>query len=75
MKRLLLAAAALAALPATAAAQQGGGYTFYQDGRVLARRTFPGAVPAGASTRMVDLGQVDLGTIISHDPAIRIQGG
>jgi len=75
MKRLLLAAAALAALPASAAAQQGGGYTFYQDGRVLARRTFPGVVPAGASTRMVDLGQVDLGTIISLDPAIRIQGG
>lgn len=75
MKRLLLAAAALAALPMSAAAQQGGGYTFYQDGRVLARRTFPGAVPSGASTRMVDLGQVDLGTIISLDPAIRIQGG
>ncbi len=75
MKRLLLAAAALAALPASAAAQQGGGYTFYQDGRVLARRTFPGAVPSGASTRTVDLGQVDLGTIISLDPAIRIQGG
>ena len=75
MKRLLLAAAAMAALPASAAAQQGGGYTFYQDGRVLARRTFPGAVPSGASTRTVDLGQVDLGTIISLDPAIRIQGG
>ncbi len=75
MNRLLLAAAALAALPASAAAQQGGGYTFYQDGRVLARRTFPGVVPSGASTRTVDLGQVDLGTIISLDPAIRIQGG
>ena len=74
MNRMLLAAAALAAFPLAAAAQQGG-YTFYQDGRVLARRTFPGAVPAGASTRAVDLGQVDLGTVTSLDPAIRLTGG
>ncbi|HSE28790.1 MAG TPA: hypothetical protein VLA95_11225, partial [Gemmatimonadales bacterium] len=75
MKRLLLVALALGTVPLPAAAQQGGGYTFYQDGRVLARRTFAGAVPSGASTRMVDLGQVDLGTIVSLDPAIRISGG
>jgi hypothetical protein len=67
-----LAALALGALPA--AAQQAG-YTFYQDGRVLARRVFPGAVPAGVSTRAVDLGQVDLGSVMSLDPAIRISGG
>ncbi|HJS47647.1 MAG TPA: hypothetical protein VJ773_06655, partial [Gemmatimonadales bacterium] len=75
MNRMLLAAAALAALPVVAAAQQAEGYTFHQDGRVLARRSFPGAVPAGASTRAVDLGQVDLGTVVSLDPAVRIAGG
>ena len=63
------------ALTTTASAQQGPSFTFYADGRVLARRTFEGQVPAGASSRTLALGEVDLGTVMSLDPGITVLGG
>ena len=71
----LLAASAAMAITTTASAQQGPSFTFYADGRVLARRTFEGAVPAGPSSRTLALGEVDLGTVMSLDPGITVLGG
>ena len=63
------------AITTTASAQQGSSFTFYADGRVLARRTFEGQVPAGPSSRTLALGEVDLGTVMSLDPGITVVGG
>ena len=63
------------AIATSASAQQGPSYTFYQDGRTLARRTFEGQVPAGQSSRTLALGEVDLGTVMSLDPGITVMGG
>ncbi|HEU5323115.1 MAG TPA: hypothetical protein VFX28_20080, partial [Methylomirabilota bacterium] len=71
----LLAASAAMAITTTASAQQGPSFTFYADGRVLARRTFEGQVPAGPSSRTLALGEVDLGTVMSLDPGITVLGG
>ncbi|MGH7585972.1 MAG: DUF4139 domain-containing protein [Gemmatimonadales bacterium] len=71
----LLAASAAMAITTTASAQQGPSFTFYADGRVLARRSFEGQVPAGPSSRTLALGEVDLGTVMSLDPGITVLGG
>jgi hypothetical protein len=67
----------LAAVPLTAhvsplAAQTSA--TIYNDGRALIRRTFPVAVPRGASTQALDLGVFDPGSLFSPDSAITITG-
>jgi hypothetical protein len=46
--------------------------TIYNDGRVLVRRTVPGRVPSGVSTRTVPLGTLDPASIFSLDPAVSI---
>jgi hypothetical protein len=73
----LLLASATMAITTTASAQQAPGpsFTFYADGRVLARRTFEGQVPAGPSSRTLALGEVDLGTVMSLDPGVTVLGG
>jgi hypothetical protein len=50
--------------------------TIYQSGQALVRRTFPVAVPRGASTPSVDLGAraVDPGTLVALDDGVEIRG-
>ena len=50
--------------------------TIYQSGQALVRRTFPVAVPRGASTLAVDLGarNVDPGTLVSLDDGVELRG-
>lgn len=74
MRSILVACAALFPLtghlsPLTAQT----GLTIYSDGRVLVRRTFPVAVPRGASTPMVGIGNADPSTIFALDTAVSIR--
>lgn len=48
--------------------------TIYSDGRILARRTLPVAVPQGASLHRLALGMLEPGTVFSLDPAVGILG-
>lgn len=48
--------------------------TLYNDGRVLVRRTIPVALPRGASTQRLDLGQFDPGSLFSLDPDVSVVG-
>ncbi|MFZ5623633.1 MAG: DUF4139 domain-containing protein [Gemmatimonadota bacterium] len=48
------------------------GLTIYNDGRVLVRRTFPVAVPKGASRHVVALGDADPATVFPLDPAVTL---
>lgn len=52
---------------------QSTGLTIYSDGRVLVRRTFPVAVPRGASTPTVGIGNADPATIFPLDTAVSIR--
>jgi hypothetical protein len=47
--------------------------TIYNDGRVLARRTLPVAVPKGTSTQRLTLGALDPATLFSLDSTVDIQ--
>lgn len=46
--------------------------TIYNDGRVLARRTLPLAVPKGASTQRLDLGRLEPGSLVPLDPDVQL---
>ena len=48
--------------------------TIYQDGRVLQRRVLPLAVPAGASTLRVALGELDPGSLFPLDSGVVVTG-
>lgn len=74
MRRSLCRAALVAALlPAAPLAAQTS-LTIYQDGRILARRTLPMAVPQGTSQHRLALGPLDPGTVFALDPAITVLG-
>lgn len=64
----------LAATPARAQAPAETGVTIYNDGRVLVRRTLPVAVPRGASTQRVRLGELDPATLFALDSGVTITG-
>lgn len=46
--------------------------TIYQDGRILVRKTVDAAVPTGASTHRLALGELDPATLFSLDPTLRV---
>src|SRR5512140_932383 len=66
----------LAAGSVTALSAQETSLTIYQDGRVMVRRTIPGAVPRGASTLSVDLGGrgADPTSLVSLDEGVEVRG-
>lgn len=68
----LLAAAALAASTADLNAQTS--LTIYSDGRILARRTLPLAVPQGTSQHRLALGMLEPGTVFALDQAVTVLG-
>lgn len=74
MIRIRLAAVlvALALAPATAAAQTS--VTIYNDGRVLARRVLPVALPAGTSVHRLTLGALDAGSLFALDSGVVMTG-
>ena len=74
--RLAGTLAVAAALSAGTLRAQETSLTIYQSGRALVRRSFPVAVPRGASTLSVDLGtrNVDPGTLVTLDDGVEIRG-
>ena len=70
-----LVAALCLALPALAAAQETS-LTIYNDGRLLVRRSWPQAVPSGASAAALDLGvrDVEPGSIVALDAGVQVTG-
>jgi len=48
--------------------------TIYNDGRVLARRTVPQAVPAGTSNARLSLGLLDPGSLFAMDSGVAVLG-
>ncbi len=74
LKNTLIALAAILPLAgALAPLTAQTGLTIYPDGRVLVRRTFPVAVPRGASTPTVGIGNADPSTIFALDTAVAIE--
>jgi len=49
-------------------------FTIYNDGRVLARRTLPVRVPAGASQHRLALGPLDPGSVFILDSTLTVTG-
>lgn len=71
----LFASAGLQAQQAADTAAAGStSLTIYNDGRVLMRRTVPLAVPRGASTQRVPIGELDPGSLFALDPEVAIGG-
>lgn len=64
----------LVLLPGTLAAQAATSLTIYRDGRVLERRRFEAAVPAGISHHRLPVSGIDLGTLFSPDSAVVVTG-
>jgi hypothetical protein len=56
------------------AAQAQTGFTIYNSGRVLVRRTIPVAVPQGASTHTLGLGTLEAGSLFALDPDVTLVG-
>lgn len=67
---LVLAAVALPLVPVAAQTS----LTIYDDGRVLARRTFQIQLPAGASQHRLALGMLEPGSVFPLDSAVSIMG-
>jgi len=60
--------------PSGLAAQSVSSLTIYGDGRVLERRSFPIAVPAGVSTHRLPVGEIDLSSLVSLDGETAVVG-
>jgi hypothetical protein len=67
---VLLALSGLLTVPVAAQTS----LTIYNDGRVLTRRSFPVAVPAGSSVHRLALGLLDPGSIFTLDSTVSITG-
>jgi hypothetical protein len=63
---LLLLLGGAGALPAQTS------LTIYNDGRVLARRALPVAVPKGTSTQRLALGRLEPGSLVALDPDVQL---
>lgn len=68
----LLVAAGLVVAAADASAQTS--LTIYNDGRILARRSLPVAVPQGTSQHRLALGMLLPGTVFALDPGVVVLG-
>jgi len=71
VRAFLASALAAHALGTTALAAQSS-LTIYNDGRVLARRTLPLAIPKGPSTQRLELGRLEPGSLVPLDADVQL---
>ena len=76
VRSLVLAAAFVTALSPYRLPAQETSLTIYNDGRLLVRRSWPRAVPSGASAAALDLGvrEVEPGSIVALDAGVQVTG-
>lgn len=74
MQQRMSLAAMLAAVSLVTGLEAQTSVTIYNDGRILARRTLPIAVPQGTSQHRLALGVLEPGTLFALDPAVSVLG-